>query len=262
MLDMFLFTSIHRTRSIRLLSAYYIFAIASIIMFMIVSILQFESLKEVMKQEDLSRTSREMSTNYVIVNFVFGVVIALFQFVGLIASRSLIRYYLHGNLLHEQYPFRPGFELSTAQNPYPAERHAGLSDEFIKALPTVTVSPDWKEIENQPICPICQDDYQMDDLVKILPCHHCFHGKCIDQWLPRSENCPMCNQNLLALSQNQQGAISPIRSQTSVTSQTVVSTISDQGVNPPSPVRTDTTISASNETSSNGQDAQNRRQDQ
>ncbi|KAL5962005.1 hypothetical protein TSMEX_010318 [Taenia solium] len=41
-------------------------------------------------------------------------------------------------------------------------------------------------------CAICLDIYELNDLVRLLPCHHFFHKKCIDTWLNRANNCPTC----------------------------------------------------------------------
>jgi hypothetical protein len=41
-------------------------------------------------------------------------------------------------------------------------------------------------------CIICFSDYAPGDLLKELPCKHYFHAACIDQWLARSGNCPLC----------------------------------------------------------------------
>jgi hypothetical protein len=41
-------------------------------------------------------------------------------------------------------------------------------------------------------CIICFSDYAPGDLLKELPCKHYYHAACIDQWLTRSGNCPLC----------------------------------------------------------------------
>jgi hypothetical protein len=41
-------------------------------------------------------------------------------------------------------------------------------------------------------CIICFSDYAPGDLLKELPCKHYYHASCIDQWLTRSGNCPLC----------------------------------------------------------------------
>jgi hypothetical protein len=48
------------------------------------------------------------------------------------------------------------------------------------------------ENENGNTCSICMDEYQVDDMVRILPCNHEFHKECIDFWLSeKSTKCPL-----------------------------------------------------------------------
>lgn len=43
------------------------------------------------------------------------------------------------------------------------------------------------------ICPICTDPIQKSEKVKILyPCGHFFHQNCIEEWINKSHNCPIC----------------------------------------------------------------------
>ena len=46
------------------------------------------------------------------------------------------------------------------------------------------------------VCSICLDEYERLDKVRILPCHHTFHSKCVGRWLSeRSAVCPLCKEN-------------------------------------------------------------------
>lgn len=46
-------------------------------------------------------------------------------------------------------------------------------------------------------CAICLDDFTNVDRLKVLPCRHGFHTPCIDQWLERSDLCPICKHSVL-----------------------------------------------------------------
>lgn len=47
-------------------------------------------------------------------------------------------------------------------------------------------------------CTICLDDFNEGDKVRILPCEHAFHLKCIDPWLKtRRRECPICKKRVL-----------------------------------------------------------------
>ncbi|XP_071492466.1 RING finger protein 11-like [Diadema antillarum] len=41
-------------------------------------------------------------------------------------------------------------------------------------------------------CVICMLDFQLGDPIRLLPCMHIYHTKCIDDWLMRSFTCPSC----------------------------------------------------------------------
>jgi predicted sulfurtransferase len=40
-------------------------------------------------------------------------------------------------------------------------------------------------------CPICTDDFVQYQLLRVLPCGHQYHMKCIEDWLARGSNCPV-----------------------------------------------------------------------
>ncbi len=46
------------------------------------------------------------------------------------------------------------------------------------------------------ICPICLEYYTPKDIIKIFPCSHKYHAKCIDKWLTVKPTCPVC-RNIL-----------------------------------------------------------------
>jgi len=46
-------------------------------------------------------------------------------------------------------------------------------------------------------CSICLDDYEPGDKLRVLPCHHTFHSKCVGRWLyERHAVCPLCKEDL------------------------------------------------------------------
>jgi len=44
----------------------------------------------------------------------------------------------------------------------------------------------------QEVCIVCQELFQADESVKVLPCSHYFHVDCVNQWLLVEKKCPMC----------------------------------------------------------------------
>ncbi|UKJ88111.1 hypothetical protein MACJ_000554 [Theileria orientalis] len=46
-------------------------------------------------------------------------------------------------------------------------------------------------------CGICLEDFTDEDILRLLTCSHGFHANCIDLWLSRSVNCPLCMKTLI-----------------------------------------------------------------
>lgn len=42
-------------------------------------------------------------------------------------------------------------------------------------------------------CPICLEDFKLQEIIRLLPCMDIYHLKCIDSWLIKKGYCPKCN---------------------------------------------------------------------
>lgn len=51
-----------------------------------------------------------------------------------------------------------------------------------------------QESEN---CAICLDDFFKGQVIRMLPCHHQFHCKCVDGWLIKRRTCPLCKLDIV-----------------------------------------------------------------
>ncbi|KAA0149801.1 hypothetical protein FNF28_07325 [Cafeteria roenbergensis] len=51
-------------------------------------------------------------------------------------------------------------------------------------------------------CPICLEEFNRGDKVRMLPCHHIAHPDCLDPWLRRNVTCPLCKGDVLAKLRN------------------------------------------------------------
>jgi hypothetical protein len=46
-------------------------------------------------------------------------------------------------------------------------------------------------------CAICISEFSPDDEVRLLPCSHYFHNRCVDEWLRINASCPTCRASIL-----------------------------------------------------------------
>ncbi|KRH92721.1 putative E3 ubiquitin ligase [Pseudoloma neurophilia] len=47
-------------------------------------------------------------------------------------------------------------------------------------------------------CSICLSDVRIKERIRVLPCDHEFHSKCVDKWLRKQENCcPICRKEVI-----------------------------------------------------------------
>ncbi|CAL8082040.1 unnamed protein product [Calicophoron daubneyi] len=46
-------------------------------------------------------------------------------------------------------------------------------------------------------CAICIELYKTSDVIRVLPCRHFYHKKCIDPWLLEKRSCPLCKLDIL-----------------------------------------------------------------
>jgi hypothetical protein len=71
----------------------------------------------------------------------------------------------------------------------------GLTPEQIKKLPEARAGD--MGLAEMTECSICLNELDHDDSVRQLSnCGHCFHRACIDLWLLRRADCPLCKQSV------------------------------------------------------------------
>jgi len=52
------------------------------------------------------------------------------------------------------------------------------------------------------MCSVCQSNYEVNDNVNKLPCDHCFHKDCVNEWLDRHNSCPICRKSIWTTKKN------------------------------------------------------------
>jgi E3 ubiquitin-protein ligase RNF38/44 len=69
----------------------------------------------------------------------------------------------------------------------------GLQKVEIDQLPSYRFNAESKRSSmDQTSCVVCMCDFENRQLLRVLPCSHEFHGKCVDKWLKTNRTCPIC----------------------------------------------------------------------
>jgi len=72
----------------------------------------------------------------------------------------------------------------------------GLTDHQIQNLPFFLYKEHYK-IDREDTCPICRDDWEVDQEITRLNCFHLFHKQCIGTWFKQSKKCPVCKYEVI-----------------------------------------------------------------
>ncbi|KAJ0967258.1 hypothetical protein J5N97_024175 [Dioscorea zingiberensis] len=49
-------------------------------------------------------------------------------------------------------------------------------------------------VDEEDVCPICLEEYDLENPRILTKCEHHFHLACILEWMERSDTCPVCDQ--------------------------------------------------------------------
>lgn len=75
-------------------------------------------------------------------------------------------------------------------------RRRGLSNETIDQVDKFRWGDAQAGQDSQSQCMICLSEFETGEEVRRLPCHHVFHASCVDEWLRRCTDCPICKNNV------------------------------------------------------------------
>ena len=80
------------------------------------------------------------------------------------------------------------------------ERWALVAQQHIDKIPTLKFHPsmaEGKEKNHTEVrCQVCQCEYEDQEELRRLPCGHCFHTECVDQWLKTQDTCCFCKKSI------------------------------------------------------------------
>lgn len=85
-------------------------------------------------------------------------------------------------------------EITSIAGPMVVKQQHGMQPCDIFALPSShVIDEEFSTPSGESHCPICLVDFRQGDNVRTLPrCGHFFHQSCVDLWLLRRAECPMC----------------------------------------------------------------------
>lgn len=72
----------------------------------------------------------------------------------------------------------------------------GLFPETLEEVEAFSWPPPDAQASSQTTCMICLGEFSEEDACRRLPCRHVFHTSCVDEWLRRCTDCPICKDNV------------------------------------------------------------------
>lgn len=58
-------------------------------------------------------------------------------------------------------------------------------------------APSVVQVEEEDVCPICLEEYDVENPKNLTKCEHHFHFSCLLEWMERSDSCPICDQEMI-----------------------------------------------------------------
>ncbi|KAI9351393.1 hypothetical protein BDR26DRAFT_978513 [Obelidium mucronatum] len=95
------------------------------------------------------------------------------------------------------------FIIAVLSHHYSSERpHKSAAIEVVEGLQVRFSEPNLEgsSCDDRQTCSICLEPYWEGDVIRILPCRHEFHIRCVDKWLMDIvETCPLCKRSIFVV---------------------------------------------------------------
>ncbi|CAF3880932.1 unnamed protein product, partial [Rotaria sp. Silwood1] len=75
-------------------------------------------------------------------------------------------------------------------------RKKGLTQHQINILPIEKFRSTTNKNDEENKCGVCWDEFELNQTLRRLTCLHLYHKQCIDPWLQRNNQCPICLLNI------------------------------------------------------------------
>lgn len=69
-----------------------------------------------------------------------------------------------------------------------------VPENVINNLPVIKM--DVNQLQKFEQCPICLENFKLEEKVILLPCNHSYHECCVKLWFERQNHCPVCRQEI------------------------------------------------------------------
>jgi hypothetical protein len=109
----------------------------------------------------------------------------------------------HQELLSRYQELQMEVAISRVLNEAAVKPPAGVPAAKLEALlPSITYGSVLKgsrayDLPGDGDCAVCQSSIEPSEVVRLLPCRHCFHSECVDPWFERSTCCPTCRGSVV-----------------------------------------------------------------
>lgn len=138
-----------------------------------------------------------LSYAWIVTYIVYFLITCVIEYRTYVAERNMRSVESEDSLLRWGHISPAVPDLSSFSGAAALRMHQGLKPSEINGLSTEQIIEGRDSKYQGMHCPICLSDFCIGDNVRALPgCGHAFHQSCVDLWLVRRADCPMCKSKV------------------------------------------------------------------